>query len=166
VQRGLKKPMIHLHGDKRVVVEKLWAHDRKWMPLADMWDASAYVRGKTDAAMFEPNLVRIIDFKTGKIYPENKDQLLGYGIMGLMRLAVRHGKTKLAKLKALLENWYIDQDQIIEATITGEEVADAIEDLDRRAQRIYDEIAFPAEPGVHCRWCSFRRMNGGPCAHG
>lgn len=138
------------------VIEKLWAHAKDYSPLSDQWDKTAWCRAKLDAFVETARKARVIDFKTGRVYPANDDQVRFYGMLGLMRAP--------KKPEAQLELWYVDQDLIKECEpVKREEVAALQKDFNRRATIMYDASKFPAEPGLHCRNCPYRRQSGGPC---
>lgn len=155
-------PDIKLRGEiqklkkLKPIIEKLWAHSADYAPLADQWDKTAYCRAKLDAFVETNRRARVIDFKTGRIYPGNDDQVRFYGMLGLMRAP--------KKPEAVLELWYVDQDLIKECEpVKREEVPALQKDYTRRATIMYNATKFPAEPGLHCRNCPYRKASGGPC---
>jgi RecB family exonuclease len=137
------------------IAETLWAHDKDYQPLKDQWSKTAWCRAKLDASVTEPTKVRVIDFKTGKIYPVNEDQVRFYGMLAMQRAKVP---------TAQLELWYVDQDKIkLCDEVTVKDVPALARDFTRRATRLYEAKSFPAEPGLHCRTCAYRKSAGGPC---
>lgn len=153
---GLRKELAALKKDKPMV-EALWAHDRNYRPLADMWTKDAWCRAKLDAMVDDGKTVRVIDFKTGRMYPSNEDQVRFYAMLGLSRSPTAQW--------AKLELWYVDQDALVagDATVTRDDIPKLAKDYTRRAERMYKATTFTAEPGYHCRTCPYRRSNGGPC---
>lgn len=150
----LRRELANLKKSKPII-EQLWAHDDKYAPLKDQWDKSAYVRAKLDALHITDDRARVIDFKTGRVYPANDDQVRFYGMLGLMR-----SERDLAQL----ELWYVDHDLIKTCEpVVRKDIPALQKDFTRRATIMYSAVKFPAEPGLHCRNCPYRRTSGGPC---
>lgn len=162
IVEGLRDPIMKLKK-LNPECENLWAHDKNYQPLPDQFDKKAWCRAKLDA-LVRPKpkgeqVVRVFDWKTGKIYPENEDQTRFYGMLALM-------KEPKAE-RADLELWYVDQNEIkVQAPVFRTEVPAIQKDFNKRAGRMYDAKKFPAEPGMHCRACPFSKRKGGPCPAG
>jgi CRISPR/Cas system-associated exonuclease Cas4 (RecB family) len=140
------------------VIEKLWAHAKDYSPITDQWSKAAWCRAKLDAFLETNARARVIDFKTGRVYPQNDDQVRFYGMLGLMRAP----KQPLAQL----ELWYVDQDLIKECEpVKRTEIPLLQKEYTRRAERMYKPFKPTPEPGLHCRTCPFRKQSGGPCEY-
>jgi hypothetical protein len=156
---GLRKEITALKK-LNPICESLWAHDKDYKPLPDSFDKKAWCRAKLDALVKPkpkaPPIVRVFDWKTGKIYPENEDQTIFYGMLALMKAPEAE--------EASLELWYVDQDLIkLQTPVKRKDIAGVQKDFNKRAGRMYAANKFPAEPGMHCRMCSFSNKKGGPC---
>lgn len=153
----LRKELTELKKQKPII-EKLWAHAMDYSQLGDPFDRTAYCRAKLDAMVVTKDRVRVIDFKTGRVYPSNDDQVRFYGMLGLMRAP----EYDLAQL----ELWYVDQNELIVCDpVTRADVAKLQKEFTRRASVMYKATKFPAEPGMHCRTCPYKKSSDGPCEY-
>lgn len=128
---------------------------KDWEPCA--WDdSSVWFRGILDLKVSgEPTVV--IDWKTGKIYPDHDDQKSIYS------LALFSENPDLQSVRA--QHVYIDLGQTREKTFHRGEVHQLRKHWELRASfldRTAPEDMIP-NPGFHCRWCNFSAAKGGPC---
>lgn len=140
-------------------VEQSWGFDSKWKNAR--WNdwKNCWLRVKTDVCIVYPDDTgEIIDHKTGKKYGENKEQL------DLFALAAMHRHPEVKNWTLRL--WYLD---------SGEEVIDernrSTKDKMKaewlgRIGPMFADTTFAPRPNRFCRWCHFRKSNGGPCSHG
>jgi hypothetical protein len=143
-------------ADLEPTLEQMWAHDTKWKPMENGFDKAAWVRAKTDAHLVQDELATVFDWKTGRpkeVYP---DQLRFYGVLAM----VRNANVKQVQL----ELWYVDHNKIVTGVVERAELPAIQKEFKRRATRIYNESKWTEEPGMHCRWCPFRKSVGGPCS--
>jgi hypothetical protein len=106
---------------------------------------------------------RVIDFKTGKIRDgEYDEQLEVYGMSGLLF------DTEADEVTA--ELWFLDHGVIRQLEISGvpriftrAELPKLMKKWEKKAKPVLNDTIYAARPGDHCRWCFFRRSNGGPC---
>lgn len=138
-------------------VEQEWAFNKDW-GRAGWFDNDAWLRVKVDATYEMKDTGVIIDHKTGR-FKEGGDEYLPqmelYGIGGL--LVYRKAKRIVTKL------WFLDSgDEVVE-----EFTRDQLEHLQERwmqnTKRMLTDTGFKPTPGNQCRWCHFRKGNGGPC---
>lgn len=101
----------------------------------------------------------IYDWKTGKVYPDHDDQ------KSLYSLAVFSEYPSLRQVRAI--HVYVDLRQIREKTFSSGQVHELRTTWNDRAGKFLKAVESPEEmipnPGFHCRWCSYSKMNGGPC---
>ena len=156
------------------------AVDRNWKPV-DWFSKDAWLRVITDARYEEPgdpSRVVAIDYKTGKIYEENDEQLSLYS----PALFAHYPKAEELTLKL----YYLDQGeeriyryarggiakpQTVKAKKRGG--APTVEKAPSSVllQRQWTEKSYPImtdkkftpTPNEKCRFCHFRKANGGPC---
>jgi len=143
--------------DMAPTLESMWGHDKKWAPLANGFDKSAWVRAKTDAFLLHEGIAYVLDWKTGKKNDVNQDQLKFYGVLAL----IRHPGARSAKL----ELWYVEHGTILDGEVKREDLAKLKKEFERRSKRLYAESRWEEEPGLHCKWCPFRKSAGGPCKY-
>jgi RecB family exonuclease len=133
---------------KRATPEQAWEFSEGWQPRQageDLW-----LRGKIDAHYWpQLGIVRVIDFKTGKPYRANMEQLEVYALMTFAMFDDVH--TVLAEL------WYLDSEEPHDKTFKRENAAKLARKWEGRARPLLTATAFPYKPGNHCGWCPFRK---------
>lgn len=150
----------------KAATEIEWAFDKKWEPC-DWRDWNrAWLRVKTDACMdkADPPLVHIVDYKTGKVHEEHKQQRSLYALAGLLltKLGKLAGGSKEVQLTA--EHLYTNTGQRATEKWAMKDLAPLKREWTQRTKFMMADTTFPAKPGYHCRWCKFRKSAGGPCA--
>jgi RecB family exonuclease len=141
-----------------IQTEQQWGFKENWTPTG--WFAKdTWLRSILDVCVVYPDdTADVVDYKTGKQYDDNCDQMELFGLSVLCRYpAVSHVNTRL---------WYLD---------TGNEVIDQFTRADaeplkakwnaRAAQMLGDET-WIAKPNDKCKWCPLRRSAGGTCKFG
>jgi hypothetical protein len=150
---GLK---IYQLREKGAVAEETWLLDKDWEPTDD--ESKARLKAIVDVHIppRTTNVLVLHDYKSGREYPEHADQLELYALTGLRR----YPSVVRAEASAI----YID------AGTTGPSrsiLREMFPKLSRRwtelMDRVDDENAFMPTAGGHCRRCSYRSDNGGPC---
>lgn len=157
-------------------VEGQLAVDRGWNPC-DWFSRDAWLRVVTDARHQENKGKTIvgIDYKTGKVYEENDEQLSLYSPV----LFAHHPEAD----ELILKLWYLDagEEKVYRYRREGIKAAtkkpggDAV---DKRpsfdelkaawAEKLHPLLTdrkFVATPNEKCRYCHFRKSNGGPCRY-
>ena len=132
-----------------------WGFTASWQPTGfhapDVW-----LRVKTDATYYlTPTTLVVIDYKTGKIYDDHKDQLHLYATSAFVKFP--HVETILA------QDWYLDQNCVTEETFQSQYAKAMINDWNGRVASMLRDAIFAKRPGPLCRFCHFRRGNGGEC---
>lgn len=147
--------------------EQDWSFDRNWNPVAwNDWDR-VWLRIKTDACADtkEPPTVRIVDWKTGKVYPEHKQQRSLYALGGLqlVELGVLAGGSKDVQLTA--EHIYIDTGQSATEKFQFKHLKKLKQEWMARIKQMMSDTVFQPIPSKqNCRYCKFAKSRGGPCA--
>lgn len=136
--------------------------------LNDKWEVVSYdskqawFRAKIDVHYKKVGrkkqvIIKIIDYKTGKVYPDNIKQLSLYALVIFI----------LIPEADLVEGelWYIDQGP--EATqkdsFTRAEFGDMLEAWQYEANKLMNDTIFAPRPGWYCRFCHFSKFKDGPC---
>jgi RecB family exonuclease len=149
---------------KSKMVEEQWAYKADWSPAA--WNdwSGAWLRVKMDLAFIrDDNTLVVIDHKTGKFRPEQHEayveQLELYAAAGFVQCP-----DVLAVEPRL---WYIDEGLDWPPEDTKPYLAKDAKKLrttwEKRVKPMLNDTTFAPKPGDACRWCHFRRSNGGPC---
>lgn len=129
-----------------VRVEEQWELDNQWQRDGPLW-----LRMRIDAwYLREDGSAVVIDFKTGKVYPENMQQVEVYAVaaFGLFpEIKVVHG-----------ELWYIDQGEIDSKTFEREDADKLARRWEHRAGIMLNATDFPPHPTRLCGWCPFKEI--------
>ena len=144
-----------LHEQVGVIVEEMWSFNAKLEPVAYR-SPEEWLRVKCDLAV--PALDLIIDHKTGKQYPEHRDQGEIYGAGYL----ARHPKSKGVDV----EFWYVDQGVSAGMTVLRAELPRILARAHERVAEMIEDVEFKPKPSRLCGWCGFSRTKGGPCKEG
>jgi RecB family exonuclease len=151
-----------------VFVEDSWTLKADWTET--QWNdwAEAWLRVKLDYAEFtECGTLVVVDHKTGKQRPDDEaayvEQLQLYALAGL--ILVREAQRVKPMLRYLDEGTIfppVDEDPLIYERA----------DLDKlkklwlkKTKKMLADTRFDPTPNAKCRWCHFRKSNGGPCQY-
>lgn len=162
-----KEEFAALKKQKVKFVEESWVFRKDWTQTTwNDWNG-AWLRVKTDAAYIntEFNALVIIDHKTGKFNDsknaEYEEQLQLYGLAGL----VRHPTVEVVSPRL----WYLDQGIIHpnpednEISYTRKDEKYLLKLWTGKVKKMLTDTTFKPTPGAACRYCHFRKENGGPC---
>lgn len=149
--------------------EQEWAFNRDWKKV-DWFARDAWLRVKMDAHYLQSetrtvkkqkvneDVVVAIDVKSGRVYDDHEQQRSLYALGSLL---VYPSATRV-----IVKHWYLDQAPGQNEAIS-EFPADQLPILKRewlaRFNPMLNDTRFAPKPGNHCRFCFFRKSNGGPC---
>jgi PD-(D/E)XK nuclease superfamily len=158
------KPLLDGLRTAKARTEQEWAFTRDWNPTA--WFAKdAWLRIKTDVCVDrqDPPEVDIIDWKTGKLYEDHKQQRSLYALGGLqlVQIGALAGGSKEVKLTA--QHIYIDTGQRATESFVMKNLASLKREWLARIKFMMSDTQFKTHTGFHCRYCKFRKSAGGPC---
>lgn len=129
--------------------------DDQWQPV-DWFAKNAFARIKIDALVKEDDYAWVCDFKTGRVSDGYDPQLELYALTALLMFpTVNTVDTSLLFLDAgkRLDGQQYTRDDL--------EMLKA-KWLDRVEPMLTDTEFLPT-PNQYCKWCAFRKSNGGPC---
>lgn len=135
------------------VAEGEIAVDSSWV-VCGYRDERAYVRGKVDLTFAHPETGHhhIIDWKTGKEYPNHVEQGQIYTAMA------PDAETSVVQF------WYIDQPHIIrEWTYSHADQLIFREKWTETVEAVRSATEYPATPSDKCTWCPLSWRKGGEC---
>jgi CRISPR/Cas system-associated exonuclease Cas4 (RecB family) len=140
------------NGDRHV--ERKFGFDIDWTPFPHDRDDTAYVV-VFDAAASYNGKVEIGEWKTGKPYPEHREQRLLYGLAGLRLWYPK---------EVVVTTYYVDITSEPQRTRIPAAAEQELRDMwsSRRETIANDRILAP-RPNDKCRYCHYRKSNGGPC---
>lgn len=137
--------------------EQTWLLDKDWSPVDDQ--SKAWIKSIVDVHYLDGSVLHVIDFKSGKEYPEHRDQLELYAIKGLKV----YPEVKRAEYKAM----YLDTGHTSnEGSLIRDMLPGKIDYWHSRAIRIWEDKEFAPNPGRRCQWCDYSAAKRGPCQAG
>lgn len=154
--------MRDLYAKGVVSLEGEWATDRDWNP-SDWTGKNTWQRLKLDALVFLSDYEAVvIDTKTGKKFGnevKHNEQCQLYQLNTFLRYP---------KLEVIhTELWYVDQDELTQATYTRQQGLRFKANWDRRANKMTSATEFPANPNKwSCQWCPYKPSGTGHCKRG
>lgn len=155
------------------LVEQQWGFTKDWQAIdggprdPNGWfHATTFLRIVTDATVvYDDNTADIIDFKTGKMYGTNQDQMDLFSAGPFMRYPKLEGVTTRL--------WYLD---VADPQGTGaNEVTQEFtrrdferikKEWDKRIRPMFMDKKFPPKANDKCRWCPLGQSKGGDCKFG
>jgi hypothetical protein len=157
--KAFHKEMQELRKAK-AIPEGKWGMSIKWT-VADFFDwAGCWVRLVLDAHYCpDKKTARVIDFKTGRIYPDNEEQMELYALGGF----AHYPNAEVVST----ELWYLDQPRNKENPKVKLYTRGDVEKLKRKWREnvipILSEKRFAPRPGDYCNRCAYSKRRDGPC---
>ena len=136
--------------------EQQVAFDKEWN-VCDWFGANAWMRVVFDLAATSPckNHIFIGDYKTGKVYDDHDQQADLYAVAGY----------QMGAASVDVAFYYIDQNQVQRYTYDRDELEQLVSVVEARAAQVTEDRIFATNPSWRCKYCHFRKENGGPCVH-
>ncbi len=141
-----------------VFAEQQWGFNRAWHPTG-WFGKDTWLRVMLDAGVeYEDHTADVIDFKTGKKYGDNGEQMELFALATFFRF--RGTKEVVTRL------WYVDSgDEDIE-TFTADQVIPLRDKWTKKVQPMFNDTVFAPRPNDKCCWCPYSASAGGPCVYG
>lgn len=116
-----------------------------------------------DAAYYSDDLkvLKIIDYKTGKIRDSHTEQMDLYCILGFA-LADSEG-VEIETVEA--ELWYLDQGEDRKKSYTRADAEKLKKVWDKKTKKMLATTKFTAKPNRLCAWCEFSKSKSGHCKY-
>jgi hypothetical protein len=141
--------------------EAVWLCGPDWMPVFPDNDGNdpplTWIKSIIDLSWINNKVLHIVDFKSGRIYPDHKDQLELYAIIG----AARFPHVEVVDACA----WYLDLG-IVETRLSHRRPwLEALRGpwSERLCAIEADDKLMPTPSTQNCRFCAFGKSKGGPC---
>lgn len=148
---------------KKAVVEQQWAFTKQWLPTGWFSD-DCWLRIKVDACTDVAKVVTITDYKTGKIYPDHRQQRSLYGLGGLQLVQLGAMAKGAKDAKVIAQHLYLDGGATGTETYTMKDLEPLKREWTARTREMLNDTKYPIIEGRHCTWCRYRKSNGGPCS--
>lgn len=133
--------------------------DWSWTGRPDWFGQDVWFRMKADVAIsYDDDTGLVGDWKTGRKYFENEDQIELFGAVSLMRFP------NWTEVDVRL--WYTDQapdDNEIQRVYTRKEGEAIRKTWEKRALPMFKDKRWAPTPNDKCKWCDFAKAKGGPC---
>lgn len=141
------------------MVEEQWAFTKGMGRAGSYFGPDVWYRVSLDVGVWWPdNSFTAVDWKTGRRYGSNDDQMEQYAMSIMARFhQVKELETVLA---------YVDTGDVERMEFTRADYLKLKEKWLARVAPLFADQIYPPRPGKHCNWCHFRRSNGGPCTFG
>jgi hypothetical protein len=137
--------------------EAQWEVTEGWHPMTP--DDTLWLRAKIDVH-YQPSadVLHVIDYKTGKPYNANIEQVEVYALMGF----ALHDDVNTV----VGELWYLDHEEPHEKAFHRTQAPKLARKWEQRAARMLEAVKYPPRPNRFCNWCPYNASKGGPCAAG
>lgn len=155
---NFKDEMTQLWG-LNPLVEQQWGFTRQWSPTG-WFGSDTWLRIVADVAVaYDDNTGDLIDFKTGRKYDTNEEQVELFSAGMFIKFPeMQHVTTRL---------WYLDvdpkDDNEVIREYTRADFENIRKDWERKIIPMFKDKKFAPTPNAKCRWCAFSKDKGGPC---
>jgi len=147
-------PKISEWKDLKAASELKFAIDSDWNPVEYTSDTAMF-RGIIDLYVEKDDVSTVLDFKTGKDR-DYSDQVMVYASVILA------SKPHIQTVKLVIE--FIDLKKSTEyAAVTRQQLNEMKVSLVDRLNTLKGDKIFAPNPSFLCKWCHYRKDNGGPC---
>ncbi len=143
---------------EHIFAEPQWALDKNWQPTT-YFAPNVFVRMLIDCGYIKNGgkVGIIIDYKTGKEYPDHEEQLKLYALAGF------NYWPEVVEINASM--WYLDSGTTMDRTYTRADIPELEAYWTKQFKAILADRRFAPTPGRQCGYCHFRKPNGGPCEY-
>lgn len=138
-------------------VEQTWAFRADWSETTYNDWKNCWLRVKTDAACLDEQTLYVIDHKTGKFRGGYDEQLSLYAGTGMLKYPhIKEVNTQM---------WFLDSGDVVEKTYKVTEGKSILAGWVKKVKPMLNDTTFTPKPGNACRFCHFKKSNGGPCKY-
>lgn len=113
------------------------------------------VRGIFDAVYQIDETVMVLEWKTGKIYPDHGKQRSLYGLAGL----AMYPDAEWVNVQTV----YFDQDDVKELAFSRAQAKPHERLWHNKIQSAVEPQEYPQKPSWKCKYCNYNAANGGEC---
>ena len=149
-------PMLEMFKTLKAQPEEVWLLDKDWKHTDDL--SQAWIKSIIDVTYRVDDVLFVKDYKSGRMYPDHAEQLELYGLMGMCKFP----DVKRVEYAAIyLDTGHEGHEGSIIRAMTDKLRAK----WDRDALVMMTDEVYEPRPGPACRWCSYKKENGGPCLY-
>lgn len=144
-----------------IVVEQQWGFTAHWKPTG-WFGSDTWLRVILDVGLMYPdNTAEVVDFKTGKRYGHNEDQMELFALGTMCKWTpVTHVTTRLIYLDEKGQN--IEEFGEFPATHKQR----LIDKWTKKVEPMFTDKVFAPRPNDKCKYCPLAKSAGGMCAFG
>lgn len=139
-------------------IEQKWGFSKRWI-ATDWMSKEVWYRGILDVGVpYEDDTYEAIDWKTGKRYGSNDEQMEIFGLMVMCKYpTVKHVTTRLVYLDS-------GEEQFAEYPAADKELLKA--KWEAKVAPMLVDTTFVPRPNDKCKWCNFSKSKLGNCRFG
>lgn len=138
-----------IHTELQVAVNADWKR-------TEWFGHDVYQRVVYDLLIIHEDYAMVADHKTGKVYDDHEQQMELYAASVMSIYGVDEVECVI---------FYLDQNHTQSCKYDSSNLDALKRRVDDRARVIMSDRTFATNPSYKCRWCHFRKENGGPCPH-
>lgn len=141
------------------MVEQKWGFSKRWNTTPWM-GKEVWLRSILDVGLlYDDHTAEVIDWKTGKKYGSNDDQVELFALTTMMKFRedAQRVTTRLVYIDAGVED-------VAEFNIAEREKL--LDKWNGNANRMLSDTQFFPRPNDKCMFCDFAKSKGGPCRYG
>jgi RecB family exonuclease len=147
----------------KAMVEQEWAFNEDW-EVTDWFSSRAWLRIKVDCCWLETTkdknktnrtVVHIRDHKTGKFSEDHALQRSLYALGGLLMFP--------DAAEVVAAHWYLDAGREEKESWQANQLEALKTYWLKKTKAMLSDTTFAPTPSDKCRYCHFRKSNGGPC---
>lgn len=145
--------------------EENWGFNNKW-EVVDYFDwTNCWLRVKVDVGWgIDGDVAHLRDNKTGKFSEYEVEKY-----MEQLNLYAAAGAARFPHITEFhVQLWFTDLGVVYPEqpkVITRKEALALQKKFSKQVQPMFNDTRFDPSPNNGCRWCHFRKANGGPCAY-
>jgi hypothetical protein len=164
----IKAMVAKLKKTKGVSTQESIVLDSSWRRVSQ-FTKGAWARLKLDVLVLKPKIAEVIDWKSGNISqgmirerPEYHDSMRAYQMAVLSVYPQAEASAKMVFLDAAPK---LEDPTKSLPILKRIDLDKARKDWEAKIAPMFKDEKFNPRPGFYCRWCPYRKDNGGPCAY-
>ena len=158
--KNVKEELNHLK-DNMATVEQSWGFKKnwEWIGRPGWFGDDVWFRAKADVTLlYDDSTLLLIDWKTGKKYYTNEEQVELFALAGFRRFP------EVTEVDTRLLYTDIDpSDNEIQRVYKRNELEAIQKDWTKRVVPMFKDRKFAPTPNQWCHRCAFSKGKGGPC---
>ncbi len=165
IHPNLKPLFREIKKKPGLIVEENWGFNVKWEQVDYFdWD-NCWLRVKVDVGWYGKAVLSLRDNKTGKFRQEDQqggkydEQLQLYSAAGI----VMYPEATKIETGLIYTDLGIQYPQGAPTVVTPGEAKKLQAAWSKKVAPMFADRRFSPRPGNYCRWCHYRKSNGGPC---